>query len=313
MRSQTATDDLRRRLYIALVLNAAIVGGEFAGGALIKSVGLMSDAMHNLIDQGSLFLTLYAYLLAARPATGRSTFGYHRAGIVTALVNAVLLIVAALGLTVMALRRLLSPVAVPGGWVIGIALLSFAANMGIALLLQKAAKDDLNIRGAFWHMFGDAWVCFGVALSGLVMLLTHWALIDPLISFVVVAAILKGVWPVLREALEVLMESSPRDMTASHVQQVIQAVPGVQNVHDLHLWAVKPGMVMLTCHVMAADDRFSQDLLTSIRRQIMKECRIPHMTIQIETSCCHPEALHCDLENLLTQHATPAEASSLIP
>jgi len=310
MRSQIATNNLRRRLYIALILNAAIVAGEFAGGALIKSVGLMSDAMHNLIDQGALFLTLYAYLLAARPATERSTFGYHRAGIVTALVNAVLLIVAGLGLTVMALRRLLSPVAVPGGWVIGIALLSFAANMGIALLLQKAAKDDLNIRGAFWHMFGDAWVCFGVAVSGLVMLLTHWTLIDPLISFVVVAAILKGVWPVLREALEVLMESAPRHMTAGHVQQVIQAVPGVQNVHDLHLWAVKPGMTMLSCHVMAEDQRFSQDLLTAVRRQIAKECRIPHMTIQVEKSCCHPEALHCDLENLLVHPMASAEVGS---
>src|ERR1700757_2403557 len=131
--------ELRQRLHIALVLNALIVGGEFVGGAWIHSVGLMSDAVHNLIDQGSLFLTLWAYLLAARPSTSQSTFGYHRAGIVTALVNAVFLILAAAGLMVMAVWRLRNPSMVPGGWIIIIALLSFAANMGIALLLQKAA------------------------------------------------------------------------------------------------------------------------------------------------------------------------------
>jgi cobalt-zinc-cadmium efflux system protein len=296
--SRSSIDDLRRRLYGALVLNAVIVVGEFAGGYHIKSVGLMSDAMHNLIDQGSLFLTLYAYLLSNRPATAKATFGYHRAGIVTALVNAVLLILAAAGLSVMAARRLFSPIMVPGGWVIAIALASFAANMAIALLLQKAGKDDLNIRGAFWHMFGDAWVCFGVAASGLVIVMTRWTLIDPLISFVVVAAILKGVWPVLREAVEVLMESAPRGLTAARVLEVISAVPGVRNAHDLHLWSVKPGVAMLTCHVTAENDRLSQELLTAVRSEVARKCAVSHMTIQLETSCCHPEALYCDIERL---------------
>jgi cobalt-zinc-cadmium efflux system protein len=294
--------ELKRRLTIALALNALIVGGEFAGGAHIRSVGLMSDALHNLIDQGSLFLTFYAVLLAARPATARSTFGYHRAGIITALVNTVFLLIAALGLSLMAVRRLLNPVSVPGGWVIAIALMSFAANLTIALLLQKAAKDDLNIRGAFWHMFGDAWVCFGVAVSGLVTLLTHWTVIDPLISFVVVAAILKGVWPVLHESLEILMESSPRGVRTGQVIETIAGVPGVQNVHDLHLWAAKPGLTLLSCHVMACQDQLSQKLLTTIRSRVSKECGIPHMTIQLETSCCHPDAMYCDLENVVAEH-----------
>lgn len=298
-------EELRRRLYVALVLNALIVGGEFDGGVLIRSVGLMSDAMHNLIDQGSLFLTLYAYLLSFRPATAQSTFGYHRAGIVTALVNAVLLIMAALGLTVMAVRRLANPVAVPGAWVIVIALFSFAANMGIALLLQKAAKDDLNMRGAFWHMFGDAWVCFGVAISGLVILLTHWTLIDPLISFVVVAAILKGVWPVLKESLDVLMESAPRDISTTQIVETIRAVPGVQNVHDLHLWTVKPGLPMLTCHVLmkAGLSLPPTDLLKTIRRAVTSQHDVKHMTVQLESQCCHPNVLHCNLENLVSAHS----------
>lgn len=291
------TDSLRHRLYAALVLNAVIVGGEFIGGVFIHSVGLMSDAMHNFIDQGALFLTLYAYLLSARPATARSTFGYHRAGIVTALINATLLILAAMGLTIMAMRRLMSPAAVPGGWVVVIALFSFAANLTIALLLQSAAKEDLNIRGSFWHMFGDAWVCFGVAVSGVVMMLTHWTFVDPLISFVIVAVILKGAWPILKESLGVLMESAPRGMNADHLSKVIQAVPGVRNVHDLHLWEIKPGLSMLTCHVRVEADREAEPfpLLKKIRGTVAAEFGVTHLTVQLETDCCHPEGLHCRL------------------
>ena len=300
--SAKANDELRRRLHIALVLNALIVGGEFAGGVWIGSVGLMSDAVHNLIDQGSLFLTLWAHVLALRPSTSRATFGYHRAGIVTALVNAVFLILGADGLIVMAVWRLLNPVMVPGGWVIVIALMSFAANMAIALLLQKAAKDDLNIRGAFWHMFGDAWVCLGVAVSGAVILFTHWVLVDPLISFVVVAAILKGVWPVLKESLGVLMESAPRGLDTTIVQAAIKTIPGVKNVHDLHLWAVKPGLNMLTCHVMVENSHLSQEVLTAVRREISQNTVIKHITVQIETRCCHSEVIHCDLEQLISTH-----------
>jgi Co/Zn/Cd efflux system component len=144
-------EQLQRRLYFALVLNASIIVGEFSGGLLIHSVGLVSDAWHNLIDQGSLFLTLYAHILAARPATGRRTFGYHRVGVLTALINAVILLGVALGLSILAVRRLRSPVSVPGGWVMVIALFSFAANLSIALLLQRAAKSDINIRSDRFH------------------------------------------------------------------------------------------------------------------------------------------------------------------
>lgn len=306
---QPFVDQLRRRLYFALALNAIIIVAEFTGGAMIKSVGLMSDALHNLIDQGSLFLTLYAYLLSFRPATGRSTFGYHRAGIISAMLNSVLLLVAAAGLAWMASRRLLSPVAVPGGWVIGIALVSFAANMGIALLLQEGAKGDLNIRSAFWHMLGDAWVSLGVAGSGLVILFTGWSVLDPLVSFVIVAVILKGAWPVLKESLEVLMESVPRGIDTTRVKDMIQATPGAENVHDLHLWSVKPGLTMLTCHVLVKDDQsvLATDLLRTIRQRVAREFGIRHMTIQLETECCHPEAVHCDLERLSAAHTQVAE------
>src|SRR5208282_5803695 len=124
------------------------------------------------------------------------TFGYHRAGIVTALLNAFLLLLTAVALAIMAARRLVTPVPLQGLWVVGTALVSFGANLGIALLLRRDSEHDLNIRGAFWHMLGDAWVSFGVVVSGVVIMTTHWYLLDPLISFLIVGVILKGAWNV---------------------------------------------------------------------------------------------------------------------
>jgi cobalt-zinc-cadmium efflux system protein len=295
--------DLRNRLHVALALNAVVIVTEFVGGLLIDSIGLMSDAGHNLVDQGSLFLALYAHILTARPATETRTFGYHRAGIVAAFLNSFLLLLTAAGISLVSLKRLLHPVAVPGGWVMLIALASFAANLSIALLLQRGAKDDLNIKSAFWHMLSDAWVSLGVFVSGGIILLTGWTILDPLVSLLVVGAIVRGAWPLFRESLEVLLESTPQGVSASHVAATIEAIPGVKNVHDLHIWAVEPRLVMLTCHVLVdGDDSAMTDaLLQTIRACVASDFGIKHVTVQMEVQGCHPVAVHCDL-NELAQH-----------
>lgn len=295
--------DLRNRLHVALALNAVVIVTEFVGGLLIDSIGLMSDAGHNLVDQGSLFLALYAHILTARPATETRTFGYHRAGIVAAFLNSFLLLLTAVGISLVSLKRLLHPVAVPGGWVMLIALASFAANLSIALLLQRGAKDDLNIKSAFWHMLSDAWVSLGVFVSGGIILLTGWTILDPLVSLLVVGAIVRGAWPLFRESLEVLLESTPQGVSASHVAATIEAIPGVKNVHDLHIWAVEPRLVMLTCHVLVdGDDSAMTDaLLQTIRACVASDFGIKHVTVQMEVQGCHPVAVHCDL-NELAQH-----------
>jgi cobalt-zinc-cadmium efflux system protein len=186
----------------------------------------------------------------------------------------------------------------------GIAAGSFVANLAIALLLQHGAKDDLNIRSAFWHMLTDAWVSFGVVLSGGAILLTGWTVLDPLVSLLVVGAILHGAWPLFRESLDVLLESTPPTISASHVAATIESLPGVKNVHDLHIWAVEPRLIMLTCHVLADGDDavLTNALLRSIRTRIAADFGIKHMTIQMETHCCHPDAVHCDLRELAAQH-----------
>ncbi len=291
---------LRHRLYLALVLNAVIIAAEFVGGILINSVGLMSDAGHNLIDQGSLFLALYAHILSARPATESRTFGYHRAGIVAAFISSLVLLVTAAVIAYLAVRRVLAPVPVAGGWVIAIASVSFLANLGIALLLKRGAQDDLNIRSAFWHMLGDAWVSLGVVASGLAIVLTGWSMLDPLVSLVIVAVVVKGAGSIFKESLEVLLESTPPGIKTQHVVQAIEQIEGVKNVHDLHIWAVEPRLVMLTCHVMVEgdDSNLTDRLLGTIRSRVATEFGIRHLTIQMETQCCHPDAVHCDLNVL---------------
>ena len=295
---------LRSRLHLALGLNAIVIAAEFVGGLVLNSVGLIGDAGHNLIDQGALFAALYAHILTARPATEARTFGYHRAGIITALLSSFVLLFTALGITIIGVKRLMYPVPVNGGWVMAIAALSFAANLGIALLLQHGAKDDLNIRSAFWHMLADAWVSLGVILSGGAIVLTGWTILDPLVSFLLVAAILRGAWPIFRESLEILLESTPPGVSASNIAGTIEAIPGVDNVHDLHVWAIEPRLVMLTCHVLVDENlpALTSDLLKNIRGRIAEDFGITHITIQLETHCAHKDAVHCDLTTLVGQH-----------
>lgn len=296
---------LRHRLYLALGCNAVVILAEFGAGLWINSTGLMSDAGHNLIDQGALFLALYAHMLSGRPATEARTFGYHRAGIVTAFINALVLFMTALVIAGIAVKRIFEPVPVAGEWMMGVALFSFAANLGIALLLQRGAQDDLNIRGAFLHMLADAWVSLGVVGSGAAILLTGWSVLDPLIGLVIVGVIINGAWPILKEALDVLLESTPPGIKPGRVVAAIESVRGVKNVHDLHIWAVEPRLIMLTCHVLVDgdDSTLTNELLQTIRYRIASEFGIKHVTIQMETECCHPDVLHCDL-NRLTAHET---------
>jgi cobalt-zinc-cadmium efflux system protein len=191
-----------------------------------------------------------------------------------------------------------------------IAAISFAANLAIALLLQHGAKDDLNIRSAFWHMLADAWVSLGVILSGAAIVATGWAVFDPLISILLVGAIVRGAWPIFRESLEVLLESTPPGVSASHIAATIEAIPGVDNVHDLHVWAIEPRLVMLTCHVLvdADDTALTNELLRDIRSRITSDFGITHVTIQLETHCAHKDDVHCDLMALAGRPANRLHA-----
>ncbi len=298
--SPLSNQSLTRRLYWGLAINAVIIAAEVTGGFLANSIALLTDAGHNLIDQGALFLALYAHVLAAKPATEERTFGYHRAGILAAFVNGFVLLLTAAVLGYFAITRLFSPVNVLGGWVIVIAFTTFVANLAVALLLKSGAKDDLNIRGAFWHMLADAWVSLGVVLGGIGILFAGWTWLDPLISLAIIVVIVKGAWPIFRESLEVLLESTPPGIKTTHVVEAMERIDGVDNVHDLHIWAVEPRLVMLTCHVMVDQENapLKDELLQTIREKVASEFGIHHLTIQLETACAHADHRHCDLNQL---------------
>lgn len=298
------------RLKAGLVLNGIIILAEFIGGWWANSLGLMSDAGHNLVDQGSLILAFYAHLMATRPATEYRTFGYHRAGTVAAFVNGVILLLTGLGIGVVACYRLFSPVDVPGFWIMGIAGISALANIGVALLLRQGAQDDINIRGAFLHMVMDAWMSVGVILAGLGIGLFHLDFLDPLISLILVGVILKGSWPLFQESLNILLESTPPHLQTSQIVDTLQAIPGVKKVHDLHIWAVEPRIIMLTCHVLVDSTIVPEKdhLMKPIQTALTDTFGIHHMTIQLETECDEEHELHCNL-NHLTQSPSPYPAT----
>jgi cobalt-zinc-cadmium efflux system protein len=298
--SESFPSPLTSRLKLGLVLNGIIILAEFIGGYITNSLGLMSDAGHNLIDQGSLLLALYAHILAAQPATEHRTFGYHRAGTIAAFLNSLLLIITGGIIGVIALNRMFSPVEVPGLWVMGIAGISLIANLAVALLLRQGAEEDLNIRGAFLHMVMDAWMSLGVIICGMGIALTNFTILDPLVSLVLVMVIVKGSWPLFRESLDILLESTPPHVTTSDIVSTIEGLPGVKKVHDLHIWSVEPRIVMLTCHVLV-DIHIVPDkdqLLHPIRSTLLSKFGIHHLTLQLETECHETEDLHCNLSYL---------------
>lgn len=293
---------VQTKVSICLVLNAFVIAVEMVGGWWIGSIGLISDAVHNLIDQAGLFLTLYAVIMSAKPSTRFRTFGHHRIGTLAAFVNSVVLLFAGVGILVLSIDRFINPVSISGSLMFGIALFSFAGNLSIALLLRREAHGDLNVRAAFWHNLGDAWVSFGVIVTGLIVGATGWMVVDPIISVGIAMVILGGAWSILRESAVILLEGVPSHLDAARIAQRLREVPGVVNIHDLHVWGLDAHLPSLTCHALIQPETDAQLVFRTVRRFIVREFGIKHMTIQVETACCHPEELHCNLRTAYLAH-----------
>jgi cobalt-zinc-cadmium efflux system protein len=302
MMQETLDMTLARKLMLCAVLNAVVILVELAGGWWIASVGLISDAGHNLIDQAGLFFTLYAVVIAAAPATATHTFGHHRIGTLAAFVNAGILLVMGVAILGLAAHRIVAPVPLPGLLMFGIALFSFAGNLSIALLLRREAERDLNVRAAFWHNLGDAWVSLGVIVAGLLVAATGWLLLDPLISIAIALVILHGAWSVLRDSARILLEGVPQHLDSATIATAIARIPGVLNIHDLHIWGLDARLPSLTCHVLIHEGDAAETILRRVRRLISLEFGIRHITIQVETACCHPEELHCNVLSAYDAH-----------
>jgi len=275
------------RLALGLILGFMVV--EVVAGLLADSLALLSDAAHMLTDAGSVGLALVALSLAARPPTGRFTFGLGRAEILSAQVNGAALLVLAGVIGVEAVRRLSDPSDVEGGIVIAVGLLGALVNVGSAWALAKAERRSLNVEGARAHVLADLYASLGAALAGAIILTTGFREADPIAALVVSALMLRTAWSLLRESGLVLLEGTPRGLDSDAVGQALARHPGVIEVHDLHVWEVTSGFPALAAHVLVAPGDDCHGIRRELESLLEERFEIHHTTLQVEHD--HADAL----------------------
>ena len=291
-----------KQLWVATTITFIFCLGEAAVGYFSNSLALMADAGHNFADALALALSAFAIWMATKPADSKRTFGYHRVGILAALVNAVGLVLMAGAIFWEAVQRLNAPEAVQSGPMIWVALLAIILNSGIAWWLSRAAKADLNIRGAYLHMLGDAAASFGVVIAGIVISLTGAYIADPIVSIIFAILVLWSSWNILTESVHVLLEATPAGLDLATVEGAICGVEGVRGVHDLHVWTVSSGLIASSCHILVTDQRVSQSqhIHQTVSQLLAHDFKISHSTIQVEVEDCggHEHSAHGELEHL---------------
>ncbi len=275
----------------ALAATAILVAAELAGGALGGSLALISDATHNLTDVPALALSWLALKWSRRAPTEEKTWGYHRAGILVAFVNAILLVAVSLFLFHEAYQRFLEPEPVREDVMLWVSVLALAINGGITLALVRG-RQDLNLRSLLIHNLGDAASNVAVLAGAVVIGRTGMLWVDPALSALIGAAVLWSSWGILRESTHILLEGMPRGMSTETVARVILRVPGVSEVHDIHAWTLGTDLRALSCHVRIPDMHMaeSEDLLGKIRGELARELGITHTTIQFERAGLPREA-----------------------
>jgi cobalt-zinc-cadmium efflux system protein len=271
---------------LAVALNLVFVVIEGGFGFLSNSVALIADAGHNLSDVLGLLCAWAAMYLGRRPAGGRFTYGLGRSSVLAALTNAVLLLVACGSIAWEAVGRLASPPAVAGAVVMGVAASGIAVNGLSAWMLHAGSHGDLNRRSAYLHMLGDAAVSVGVLLSGAIIMYTGWSRLDPIVSLLIVAAILMSTWGLLRDSLHLSLDGVPASVNPSAVMSFLAGQRGVTDVHDLHIWALSTTSVALTAHLVVPDRGAEDALLDSLTPNLKRRFHIHHATLQIERGRC---------------------------
>ncbi len=270
-----------------LGITASFMVVEFVAGWLANSLALLADAGHMLTDTAAVGLALFAAWIAQLPATPDKTYGYLRFEILAALVNGATLLVVA-GLIVWdAVQRIADPPAVEARILFGVATAGLVVNVIAARLLHAGHKDSLNVHGAYLHVLGDLLGSIGAMAAGAVILLTGWVLADPIISIGIALLILVGAVRLVRESVDVLLEATPRHIALAEVERQIATVPGVKDVHDLHVWTLTSGVVAMSGHAIVRDPAGGQRVLEMVQER-MAGLGIHHVTMQIERNHLDP-------------------------
>ena len=278
----TAAARSRGALTATLALTAGFLVVEVLGALWTGSLALLADAGHMLTDAGGLALALFAIWVAARPPTPAKTYGYYRAEILAALVNALVLLAVAGGLLVEAYRRILAPPAVLGGPMLVIAGLGLGVNLVCAWLLHQDATRSLNVRAAYLEVLADALSSVAVMVAAVLVMLTGFTLADPLVSAAIALVIVPRTWRLLRQAVNVLLEGTPAHLELGEIEQAMRQVAGVRRVHDLHVWTLTSGREAMSAHVVVDDVRESERLLERLHALLHARFGIDHTTIQLE-------------------------------
>ncbi len=271
----------RRSLLIVLLMTGTFMVIEVVGGLLTGSLALLADAGHMLTDAAALGLSAFAMWMAARPSTPEKSYGYHRAEILAAVTNAVVLLLLAIWILYEAYRRVFEPPHVLGVPMLLIGLVGLAVNVASMKLLDHESASSLNVRSAYLEVLSDAISSVGVILGGVTIWLTGWFLIDPLLSAGISVFIVWRTWALLTQAVHVLMEGVPTHLDVKEVGQAMAGVPGVKGIHDLHIWTITSGLDALSAHVVVSAGEDRDEVLERLQSLLRDRFGIDHVTLQI--------------------------------
>jgi len=299
------------RLSLSLFLTLAFVVIEAGAGIFANSLALLTDAAHNLTDVIALGLTWFAVRVTAQPANAQKTYGYHRAGILVALLNSTTLVLISLGIFYEAYRRFANPPEVQSGILIGVGLIAVVINLVTALLVHRGSQHDLNLRSAFVHLMGDVLSTIGAVIAGVIIYFTDANWLDPLVSVLIGFLILYNAWGILRDAVDILLEATPRDINIKNMVADIIQVDGVLGIHDIHVWSLTQSLRTMSAHILTDDLHISvgADIQRRINEIVRQRYNIAHATLQLECVDCFPDSLYCDLNGHF--HLEAASASTL--
>lgn len=276
-----------RRALCALLLTGGYMVAEVIGGLISGSLALLADAGHMLTDTAALTLAYVAMRAARRPESARHSFGQHRLQVLAALINGAALFGITAWIALEAARRFMTPVEVLGGTMMVVAVLGLLVNLAAFAILRGGARENINLRGAALHAMGDLLGSVGAIVAAGVILLTGWMPIDPILSVLVCLLILRSAWALVRESWHVLMEGVPDGVDVEAIRAALAGVPGLLDVHHIHLWSLTPEQPMATLHAQVADDADRDDVLFAVKTILQEKFGLDHAAVQLEGTRFH--------------------------
>ena len=307
-----ATRKTATRLSLSLFLTLAFVVIEAGAGIFANSLALLTDAAHNLTDVIALGLTWFAVRITSQPANAHKTYGYHRAGILVALLNSTTLVIISLGIFYEAYLRFMNPPEVQSGILIAVGLIAIVVNLVTALLVHRGSEHDLNLRSAFVHLMGDVLSTVGAVIAGVIIYFTNANWLDPFVSVLIGFLILYNAWGILKDAIDILLEATPRDVDVQAMVKDIARVDGVLGVHDIHVWSLTQSLRTMSAHILTDDLHISAGagIQHEINEILNQRYNIRHATLQLECVDCSPDALYCDLNGHVHVQTSPTHQYS---